>query len=237
MLPRRLYSMATDGVRGANVLMSTQHTFLKMASKLSVIFFILSASPVGAESKDPDSFFKDGFVSGILTEKKHSVVSPKKSKKKNAVVQEGREAAEKDVSPLGAVPEIQSGTPVRGISAVIETRDKKHAEQMMNSLKNLVLETLIPVREVYLLGSTKGCDIKQASFVLTMAGGRTFVTTALPQRLASIERSPSWIVSTSEGEILLEGIENISDYISTKGEFIAEPVRQVFSHTDIQQSF
>jgi hypothetical protein len=51
----------------------------------------------------------------------------------------------------------------------------------------------------------------------------------VPIHYAKVSRSPTWILATDRGEILLEGIEDLSSYINAQGEFVdpnaTNPVR------------
>ncbi len=58
------------------------------------------------------------------------------------------------------------------------------------------------------------------AFSLMALEGQLAPYAALPEKIAHIERSPTWVINTAQGAVLVEGLEKIWTLFNKKGEFL-----------------
>lgn len=119
-------------------------------------------------------------------------------------------------------PAAKSDGAISKISLVVNSLDRKHFDSTIRELIAVSQKTKIPVGEVIHIGDYSVASeavIKEIS----SRGGNIFGATEPPPEYG-IQSSPTWILVTPNGKILLEGVRAVGLYIGPEGEFTERPL-------------
>lgn len=113
------------------------------------------------------------------------------------------------------------GVPIVAVGAVISAHDTKHLLDALKELARTVKPAQIGI--VYVVGSLQSLapDEFVEAFESLGAAPIKFVS-SIPEGL-NIKRSPTWIVHTVQGRVLLEGIK-LASRINSQAEFVEKGV-------------
>ena len=121
---------------------------------------------------------------------------------------------------VSALPNNTPGIPIKWIGAVLATQDQQHFQNSVNDLIMNSDKYDLSLGEITLVGPPKGLSGKtDLIMALTVREAGTSFRSKPPEEY-KIERSPTWIIGTAEGEILLEGAGPLSRFLNDKGEFV-----------------
>ena len=118
------------------------------------------------------------------------------------------------------------GKPVLSVSAIVSSTDFKRFKSQLESMISVCETYDIPLGDLYVVGifDVRDAELQQLLLQFTICRGDVKLVKHVPKKYPVL-RSPSWIIETGAGEILLEGVERISEYIDNQGSFIETRVR------------
>lgn len=146
--------------------------------------------------------------------------------------QRPKEKKKQDLEALAPVPTpegksvldlksvVPAGEKVRYIGLIINPLDEKHFEQYYRELGLLALNHRFAIGTVYTVGPTPIQVDRKDLVTVSMHGGKVKRVESLPEKYKQAKRSPTWIIGTPKGEILLDGIPSIEPYINDRDEFV-----------------
>ncbi|MCB0334147.1 MAG: hypothetical protein KDD55_11645, partial [Bdellovibrionales bacterium] len=206
-----------------------------------VLFVVLLFLPVSSFADEtPKKFFKEGFVSELGVSGK-SIEPITKSKKKTKALSKKKQQepdAPKLVKPLEKASEAKSspsflleeeGVPVHSIGLIVDGQKREHFKTHLETLIDTASRFDLLVSQVAAIGlilpGKEGISISDFmhsphAFSLLALEGQLAPYAALPESFGHIERSPTWVVNTSKGAVLVEGYEKIWKLFNKKGEFL-----------------
>ena len=121
-----------------------------------------------------------------------------------------------------------AGKPIKSIGAIWSTANPDTLRHDLEQLGSTVSNFGIAPGLLYLVGPLidPGDFIEgPGSFApLLAAGALPMAVQAVPPQYP-VTRSPTWLVETTEGTILLEGVTNLSRYLNSRGEFVDRSLR------------
>lgn len=176
-------------------------------------------NPLGAEESKDDSGFFDDFKNKPKSEqrgfenKDPSDIMPKKS--------EERESPDEDAPSPNELK-------IKGMGILLNGVDEEHCFQQLNRLADIVTEKNIPTGRVIIVGGVEnvGRLIKKlllnsfnGSGLYPKVGGFIEGSVTVPERY-KVTLSPSWLIDTEKGEVVLEGVEKVERYITSRGTFV-----------------
>lgn len=194
---------------------------------LIVSAFTLHVTVVLAEG--PSEFYKQGYARTPMDSDKAVKQSKPKLDSKNptpAVVNQPSDSKKpefkKPVFKLPNVMDEAEGTPILSIGVIVDLNDREHYEQVMSGLRETLDRTSILAGTVYTLSA--GGPYMEDNFIHLYARGASLQSgTELPERYQHIALSPTYIVETNEGEILLEAVSELNRFVNARGEFLEDP--------------
>lgn len=114
----------------------------------------------------------------------------------------------------------EKGIPVLGIGAVLNSLDKDHFFASIKELSDTAIRFDLGIGEVYAIGTVLSAfDTNQDLIRIFARGGGISIRSTAPEAY-KVGRSPSWILYTKEGEILLEATGPLAANFNQKGEFV-----------------
>jgi hypothetical protein len=135
-----------------------------------------------------------------------------------------------------------SGVQILAIGAVLKADDEEHLFKHLKELYGVASATNLPLSPVYFVGEAYAC-LKSQGRIITApydASNKAFtaeevatlapaigVVNKLPQFISAVSSSPSWIIETQNGMIILEGThKSLAEYVNAKGQFTASDIYQ-----------
>lgn len=107
---------------------------------------------------------------------------------------------------------------IQAISLIVNCKDQKHCEKSLVKFTKLVEKHDLQVGDIYLLGSYDVfLPLRRILMNLTVRGAKTHFNDSKPEHLKQVTSSPTWIVQTNQGTVLLEALSNFSSYFSQSG--------------------
>ena len=204
---------------------------LRKGYKALLLISLLATVAVAQDSRKPDSLFDRGFVTRSDNKNKPVVSKPRRDRDSQ---QEGQRTVtpkvqrsdsvlpeRKDKTP--SVTELAEGIPIDWVGLIVNGIDEEHYVKTLNELFETVTDRKLGVGHVYTIGGFIKPDIEKIKLKLMVRGGG-FQQDTLPDKYSKGTQSPTWIVATSDGEYLLEGLGPLKRYISTNGKFIERPM-------------
>ena len=122
--------------------------------------------------------------------------------------------------PVSIVPEDKPGVPVLSIGAVINSLDFTHFYRNLNSLSLLAQKHDFEIGRVYAIGDFQKmlASAKMLGRLMARRGQLDWLPT-VPEKF-KITKSPTWIVSTADGDFVIEGMPLLESFFNAKGEFV-----------------
>jgi hypothetical protein len=183
----------------------------------------LGSSAATAQPK-PWEFFEPGFVdsdrsrSGDTKKQPAAPSSPRFTE---------LDAAEDPVAAASAAQRATSvagaeGTPVLWLTGIINAVDKAHLDKAYSELAVTLNEKKVPLGAIFLIGSVYDFSAEEReSFVRKYGIDLGTFRETVPEVYATrVTRSPTWVLQTDEGQILLEAISPLHEYFNENGEFV-----------------
>lgn len=209
-----------------------------MHKLLFILLFLFPLPSFGEET--PKKFFSEGFVSELgvsgksivpLKESKKEKKSLSKKKQKGEVAQESlspfEKSSKKELSPSILLED--EGVPVHSLGLIVDGQKREHFKAHLETLIDTASRFHLLVSQVAAIGlilpGKEGINLgdfmhSPHAFSLLALEGQLAPYAALPESLGKIERSPTWVVNTADGAVLVEGYEKIWKLFNKKGEFL-----------------
>ncbi|MDC0357847.1 hypothetical protein OAO01_03455 [Oligoflexia bacterium] len=197
------------------------------------------------DQKKPGNFFPKDYINKPGKQAAPSRKQPKdfSKPKRPAQLKKGKDAKGKNILDLfaldgevvvdkketGALPAksaFSSGIPLKSIGVILNSSDNMH---FLSNLKNLIQTAIkydLSISRVYAIGKLPRLDADEEQFSYTkdmftlwLLDGLLLPSDKIPKEY-NVTRSPTWILNTSEGEILLEGMLTLEKHLNSKGEFV-----------------
>ncbi len=111
-----------------------------------------------------------------------------------------------------------SGIKVLSLGVVINSLDENHLEKHLNTLIKTSTKFDLDINEVDFVGIDNDVTKKFGFAIISRFGEENFMSA--PPIEYNITTSPTWILQTANGQILLEGIDNPEIYMNSQAEFI-----------------
>ncbi|MCB9030649.1 MAG: hypothetical protein H6619_06315 [Deltaproteobacteria bacterium] len=197
-----------------------------MATRIGFIILTLLISSYSYAEETPKSFYPSGYVT---TQKPQKQAKPKQVEAINQVEQnEIPSPTEKEFVEISAEQESEdedqqesdiNEKPIKieTLSLVLNGEDKDHFNNYLESFLGYIKRYKLTPGPIYSVGGLENMtSISQSWIQLVSHHGTIKVIEEAPYELT---RSPSWIVDTSEGRILLDGVTNFKKYLDAKGQF------------------
>jgi hypothetical protein len=113
---------------------------------------------------------------------------------------------------------------VRAIGGIINSVDIPHYEKSLQQLVDLAVAKDLDVSTVYVMGNMKTSSETELITKILGRGGVVRFVNSIPAGY-DVSYSPTWIVKTKEGEVLLEGVSGLEKYFNQRGEFLMREER------------
>jgi len=140
------------------------------------------------------------------------------------LVKEESEVKEKEITEdqLRKVNDLFNtrGNKIKYISLIINADKILHTRQNIQRIHSLSKKHNLKIKDVYLIGNYHlGIDPQYLTSVFVM-GGKLNLNRKVPKKYGAVSKSPAWILGTKDGDVIIEGINEIERYINNKGEFV-----------------
>lgn len=133
-----------------------------------------------------------------------------------------------EIKPKDKVPENifeeeenQNTLPVQWVGLIINAMDEKHFYKNLDIFLDSMQEYDLDIDKVYALGPDNyTSELSQRTLKITARGGSFRFASNIPEDYGNIETSPAWIVKTTQGIFILEGLQNFKRYFTKHGKLI-----------------
>ncbi|MBN8549124.1 MAG: hypothetical protein J0M12_07415 [Deltaproteobacteria bacterium] len=124
----------------------------------------------------------------------------------------------------GDLTGLMRALPVRSIGGVLNSADAEHYEKSLQQLSEFAEKKNLDVGTIYTLGDMKTATNSPFIPKLVARGGVVRIVSNIPKGY-DVSLSPTWVVKTSEGEVLLEAVGSLDKYFNPQGEFLDRETR------------
>jgi len=207
-----------------------------LASTLGLFFLTIVSLAVAQErSKD---FFSDNFARDVVSGEPKKVAPDEKLK--SGETSPERESAiperqnfftgpDESLSPeserLHTEPEQRNvmdsseGIPIQSLNAVFNVQERKHFLEHLRELKDTIVAHNIQPGTIYMIGYPEFDEPPDDFFPIIIRGGRATGDYRIIEQYRT-NLSPTWIIRTNEGDVVLEGAPSLQKFINSKGQLI-----------------
>lgn len=200
---------------------------------LSLLTTVIIAAPAHTQEKNPKHFYPKNFANGndILegdshtkkpntrVDASHQSGAPSTAEANDLSSDSTKEQPHDSNQALPKLTEL-SGLKIDAASLILTTSDQANAERSYQEFLTLRDKFGIKLSEVYLIGDPRGLMRSEVIYSQGADGGMFRYLNEMPKAFESIKTSPTIILETNDGNILLEGFRSISSVFNAKGEFI-----------------
>lgn len=196
------------------------HAKRALLSGIMLISFIfLAAIPTVAQESNYE-FYKHDYAKNPLEDSKSSAGKQTPKADPNSASQPLVEG----VTPgSNIIPGIEpSGKAIVSISLIVSNLDFKSLKTSLEALLRIYNEKSVRTSTLYLLGLPSEHypeELRTMFSRLSMLGAKQSLSEEPPANF-KVNTVPSWIVTTNEGDVVLEGLSSPERFINSKGEFI-----------------
>jgi len=128
---------------------------------------------------------------------------------------------------------LKAGIPVKSVGVILNSSKTDHFLQHLQVTIDSAIKHNLPISRVYAVGDIPRINRDKAKFDYSaemfkfwVLDGVMIPTARIPKKY-EVKLSPTWIFSTSKGEILVEGILSPQKLLNAKGEFVGEHFRAI----------
>ena len=122
----------------------------------------------------------------------------------------------------GDLTALEKNHKVLSIGGVINAVDKTHFDAKLKELLEVVERYDLDVGFIWAIGSVQNLMSSPEALYLVARQGIVEAAEAAPEHY-KIKMSPTWVLRTPEGEILLEATGPLAGHFNMKGEFVEKP--------------
>lgn len=206
---------------------------------LTGVFLVISGAlvcPAAAQEKNP--FFQKDFAKSPLEEKKPQLVPTALAVMTVEATAAAAEAppAEDLAAITAKVEALQKGDPTKApdltalekthkvlaIGGIVNALDKAHLQEKMKELAEVAERFDFDIGKIWAVGTIPNITQTEEMLFLVARNGVVEAAEEAPARY-KVKLSPTWIVRTPEGEILLEGTGPLAQHFNLRGEFVEKP--------------
>ncbi|RMG44316.1 MAG: hypothetical protein D6719_02110 [Candidatus Dadabacteria bacterium] len=202
-----------------------QTGFYKVSLILTMTAWL--ATPVFAQDfSRPDSFFPQNYAAENLTDsqikdtkKQPEAVRPEHKK---AVADKKTVAPGTTESSFNKKPSKEK-IPIIAISAVLNAADRQHFSEHLNELIDTAVTYDLAFGSIYAVGWNifkHSSDLQNTAIKIIARGGEILDYGSVPDEYP-VKLSPTWIIETEKGDIVLEATGPLRKYITSDGSFMA----------------
>ena len=220
-------------------------TMISKFNQILPLFVALALvnSPMVLSEERPDSFFKKDYLSESQ--------KPQKPKAKKAQKESSLSNDQKvDQSPKNILDqeegEVESGSlayleekgiPIRTIGVVINGRNREHFAKHVGNLVHVASSLDLIVSQVAAVGMfvpgkenplMDGLYFSPQALGLIALQGQLAPYLEVPKKF-DIDKSPTWVLNTAEGTVLIEGLDQFWLYLNRKGEYVNRDIDDVMA--------
>lgn len=123
---------------------------------------------------------------------------------------------ENDLTPI----DFEKRLKVRSIGVILNSDDKEHALEKLRELSELATEHDWTIGAIYALGDLANIALTKEMRMLQVRGAMLTQRDSLPKRYEAIKLSPTWLVNTDEGEVILEATGKLKRNFNSSGEYL-----------------
>lgn len=122
----------------------------------------------------------------------------------------------------------ERGSKIRFISLITRAEPRQHLINNLNQFQDLLTkQPKILVGEVFFVASPHELSLQERQQLAPLLANFPPTTVLeLPKQIGiKAQRSPTWILETDDGRVVLEGVEKLESFVNSAGEFVAGAVR------------
>lgn len=134
----------------------------------------------------------------------------------------GKATAGKSTSPNPVVGVEPTGKAIESLSLIIDNLNLLELKRCLEVLLNIYNEKTVRPAKIFMIGVGSPDYPKEVELLiqrLNMLGIQESVDSSPPKNF-QVTKSPAWIITLKEGDIVLEGVDSPARFINSKGEFI-----------------
>ncbi len=201
------------------------HRLILIAVLLPGVAFCQNAS------KSEGGFYPQGYVRGLMNS------SPGKPVEIDGQQDNEENYKEKEDLPISqplseipvAVPQkaerpsdARAGVKVKSIGAIFSTGTAGRMQSDMQILLSATKEINVTAGHIFYIMAqfpdfSNGRELFKPALDI---GGDVHIRLSLPAEYSQVKSTPTWIISTVKGDVLLEGVLDPLQYFNSKGEFV-----------------
>lgn len=188
------------------------------------LFFLILLPSVTLAQETPNEFYPKGYVTSNdrieqspqkkqLNKRKTKTSEPSETKSDHNFI-ELSEDEYLDEEPPSHLEKSEL-LPISKLSIVLNGADKAHFDTFLKLYHEITVKYSLPTGTIYSVGGLENLSQLSQLWVPLTVSGATFEL--LEKAPYELQRSPSWIIDTEKGRVLLEGEEDLKKHLNAKG--------------------
>lgn len=203
---------------------------------LSIIAAILGFGAISlnsfAQEKKASEFFEHDFAGKILqgqASPSPTEAAPEESERSEGVnpiptprpmfESEEEKTLDPSESPAPDERDRLSAHPIKSLGVILNAMKPDHAKEYVAQLASVAFKYDLPIHNIYYVGPIHNFPEDTDRLTVKLQGGSIEGGDAPPEKYP-VKRSPTWIIETEKGEILLEGFLQLERFVNSKGQFV-----------------
>lgn len=130
-----------------------------------------------------------------------------------------KDAEERDLTGL------ERAVPVKALGAIINSANAEHYEKSLAQLTDLAISKDMNIGTIYAIGDMRIASESPLMGKILARGGVVHIVSNIPKGY-EVNLSPTFIVKTEEGDVLLEAVSGLSRFFNQRGEFLDREKRE-----------
>lgn len=124
-------------------------------------------------------------------------------------------------SALGALfPREGKSLPIVRIGVILNTLNQQHASEVLDELSALATKYDYEIGTIFSIGNPGSVAHSDAFMKLLLRGAKLHDQVRVPEAYNAVRLSPTWIVQTQDGQVLLEATGPLKSFLNERGELL-----------------
>jgi hypothetical protein len=198
--------------------------------KFSVLFLFISAQTVLAQAPNP-GYYKPNYADSTVDKKGpapkdwslRGSTADQNTKSQASVEPAPTPALATDLAPLTEKRDSKdpyAGLVISAVGVLLNAENDSHREEILAQLVRFSASSRIKLGTVYSLGGMVATMHSPSRKTLIKHGARIRFLAKPPKELAFIKSSPTWILSTEKGDLIIEAPVKLADLAAPDGTFM-----------------
>lgn len=209
---------------------------IQILGLFSLIVITFPALALAQNEGNPGGFFSDNYARELLEQPKkpwansETLIEEEQVQRPRPATRIKTESTAKSstLSDLDSeqspdstnVMEMSAGVPIESLNAIINVQDTEHFIKHITELKDVVVQYNVQPGIIVLVGYAEIDPLLELFAPIVVRGGQVTADMTITETYQT-SLSPTWVIRTEKGDMVLEAVPSLSRFLTSKGELQA----------------